>query len=88
MNIFLIDIDITDTVLSNDRNIDLFKLADTLFEDMCEEDRTCKDLFTKRIILIIDVSHKFLLLLYIHQTVKIPTFFEICLLFLFINITI
>ena len=72
MDVFLIDIDITDTILGDDRNIELFKLADTFFEDMCKEDRTCKDLFTKRIILIIDIVHKFLLLLYIHQIVKIP----------------
>ena len=72
MDIFLIDIDITDTVLSNEGDIEEFKFTDTFFEDMCEEDRTGDDLFTKRIILIIDVSHKFLLLLYIHQTVKIP----------------
>ena len=64
--------DITDTIIGDDRNIELFKLADTLFEDMCKEDGAGDNLFTKRIILIIDIVHKFLLLLYIHQTVKIP----------------
>ena len=39
MDIFLIDMDIADTIIGDDRNIELFKFADTFFEDMvlCQE---------------------------------------------------
>ncbi|WP_281628262.1 hypothetical protein, partial [Traorella massiliensis] len=41
------------------------------FKDICEKDRTSEDLFTKRVILLVEIAHTHLLL-YIHQIDKFP----------------
>ena len=72
MDFFLIDRDIMNTLAGNDKDIDITEFMNTAFKDICEKDRTSEDLFTKRVILLVEITHTHLLLLYIHQIGKFP----------------
>ena len=60
-----------DTLAGNDKDIDITEFMNTVFEDMGEKDRTSEDLFTKRVILFVEIAHTHPLL-YIHQIGKFP----------------
>ena len=58
MDFFLIDRDVMDTLAGNDKEIDITEFMNTVFEDMGEKDRTSEDLFTKSVILFVEIAHK------------------------------
>ena len=72
MDFFLIDRDVMDTLAGNDKDIDITEFMNTAFKDISKKDRTSEDLFTKRVILFVEIAHTHLLLLYIHQIDKFP----------------
>ena len=57
MNFFLIDKDVMDTLAGNDKEIDITEFMNTAFKDICEKDRASEDLFTKCVILFVEIAH-------------------------------